>query len=149
MRGRSLIIALVLIACALSVADAQAASSSSDVPAIVTRGLEAYQSQGLAAALDIWLEDSPAALDPAAKPRMIQSVAPLEAAYGKMIGAEVLEVVGIGESVRRVYLTLRLERGPIYSYIDCYRAASGAWIVPVLMFNSRPNEILPRKFWGG
>ena len=149
MRGRSLSIVPVLIACALSVADAQVASSPSDVPAIVTRGLEAYRSQGLAAALDIWLKDSPAALDPAAKPRMIQSIAPLEAAYGKMIGAETLDVVRIGKSVRRVYLILRLERGPIYSYVDCYQAASGAWIVPVVMFNSRPTEILPARFWGG
>lgn len=146
---------LTLVPCALSLIALTAAPlggqsqpSPTAPPPIVTRGLDAYRTQGFSAAIDIWLEDSPALTD-ANKAQIIEGLKPMHVTYGQMIGADILAVVPIGGSVRRVYLVVRLERGPLYSFIDCYETAPGKWVIPGLMFNAQPHQILPLRFWGG
>ena len=127
---------------------AQAPPSQMVPPPIVTRGLDAYRTQGFSAAVDVWLEDSPA-LTEASRAQIVESLKPMHASYGQMIGADILAVVPIGGVVRRVYLVVRLERGPLYAFIDCYETAPGKWVIPGLMFNAQPHQILPSRLWGG
>ena len=90
----------------------------SDVPAIVTRGLDAYRTGGLGAAADVWLAGSPIS-GPSMRAQLVGGLAPLEAAYGHMIGSDVIDAVAIGAHVRRVYVVIRLERGPLYAFFEC------------------------------
>ena len=139
---------LSLVALAAAPLGAQPQPTPSTPPPIVTRGLVAYRAQGFAAAIDIWLEDSPA-LTEATKSQIIEGLKPIHVTYGQMTGADILEVVPIGGAVRRVYLVVRLERGPLYGFIDCYETAPGKWVIPGLMFNAQPHQILPSRLWGG
>ena len=119
-----------------------------DVPAIVTRGLEAYRTGGLAAAADIWLAGSPVE-GPAVRAQLVGGLAPLEAAYGHVVGSDVVDVVSVGAHVRRVYVVVRLERGPLYAFFDCYEEADGSWIIPAFLLNAKAAEILPSRYLGG
>ena len=65
------------------------------------------------------------------------------------VGADVLDVVEIGSHVRRIYAVIRLERGPLYGFFECYQTPDGSWIVPMLLFNSKAQDILPARYLGG
>ena len=120
-----------------------------EVPAIVTIGLDAYRRAGLDSAIDMWLAGSPFANDAVAKGQVIRGLAPLEMALGRMVGADIIDVVGIGPHVRRVYAVVRLERGPMYGFFECYQTAGGNWIIPALLFNAKAQEILPARYLAG
>jgi hypothetical protein len=120
----------------------------SDVPAIVTRGLDAYRTGGLGAAADVWLVGSPVA-GASARAQLVGGLAPLEAAYGNMIGSDVVDVVAIGAHVRRVYVVIRLERGPLYAFFECYQEADGGWIIPAFLLNAKATDIFPAHYLGG
>src|SRR5438094_1203260 len=111
---RSLAIAALIVCTARGVI-AQAASTLSNAPQIVLDGMAAYQKSGARAALGVWLKDSPVE-NAATIEQMIATLAPIEAAYGKMVGSDILRVVGIGTSVRRTYAIIRFERGPLFGY---------------------------------
>jgi hypothetical protein len=123
-------------------------AQSAEVPPIVVAGLDAYRASGIRAALDVWLKGSPVGANSAATEQIIQGLAPIEASYGGMIGHDVLRTVAIGPHVRRVYVTLLYERGPLYAFFDCYRAAQG-WIIPGFLSNTKPQEILPPALLAG
>ncbi len=125
-----------------------AAAQAADVPPIVTAGLEAYRANGLRAALDVWLKDSPVGGNPAATTQLVQGLAPIEALYGRMIGHDILRTVNIGPHVRRVYAALLFERGPLYAFFDCYQTPRG-WIIPGFLTNTKPQEILPPALLAG
>lgn len=140
------LVALLLAApCA---AAAQTSGPQSDTPDIVLQGMSAYQKGDLHAALAVWLHGSPVENETTTE-RMVASLAPIEQAYGKMVGYDVLRVVDLGAAVRRVYAVIRFERGPLYAYFDCYQQASGNWVIPTLMANARASEILPADLLAG
>ena len=140
--------AALLAAAPLGAQQRPAAAPRPEVPAIITRGLEAYRTGGLGAAVDVWIEGSPVA-GSSAKAQLVGSLAPLESMYGRMVGADVLDVVEIGSHVRRIYAVIRLERGPLYGFFECYQTPDGSWIVPMLLFNSKAQDILPARYLGG
>ena len=95
----------------------------------------------------VWLKDSPAAAD-------TRDVLDLEALLdematfrGKMAGYEVIKTVVFSPSSERVYLLLKLEKGPLYLALDCYRTPAGAWIIPLIGFNVRPEKVLPETLF--
>jgi hypothetical protein len=128
-------------------AGAQAADRSTDVPRIVTAGFAAYESKGSRAALAAWLEGSPVS-NPATTEQMVASLAPVEAAYGNVIGHETLRVVPVSASVRRVYGIIRYERGPLFIAFDCYWTGKD-WIIPMFLTNTKAAEILPASLLAG
>jgi hypothetical protein len=136
------ILAVAGLGVATEAAGAQPPSAPA-VPPIVTAGLEAYQAGGVDAALDAWLAGSPVEREPAAREGIRGLSTTLAPLYGKMIGSETLGVVAIGQSVRRVYIMVRYERGPAYAFFDCYRTPSGTWIIPAFLMNAQPGPILP------
>jgi len=128
---------------------ANAGTTRPEVPAIVTRGLEAYRANGLSGALEVWLAASPVGDNATAKAGMLTGLAPLETVYGKMVGWDIVDVIEVSAHVRRVYVVVRLERGPLYGFFDCYQKASDDWIIPGVLFHAKAQEILPPRYLGG
>lgn len=122
--------------------------AESDVPAIVTDGLAAYEKSGGKEAMAVWLKGSPVENDAATKGSINGYVANIETSYGKMIDYEVIRVVPISPSCRRVYVAIKHEKGPVYYAIDCYKADKD-WIIPTIDFNTRPKEVLPSQMLSG
>ena len=121
---------------------AQQLPQRADVPPIVVRGLEAYQARGTTAAFDIWLVGSPAVTDPSAKANAVEGLKAVERQYGGVVGHEIVGVAPVGTTVRRVYVVIRYERGPLYAWFDCYQTGT-SWIIPGFLVNTRPQMILP------
>ena len=126
-----------------------AGTTRPDVPAIVTRGLEAYRANGLSGAVDVWLAGSPVGDNATAKAGMLTGLAPVETVYGKMIGWDIVDVIEVSAHVRRVYVVVRLERGPLFGFFDCYQKATDDWIIPGLLFNAKAQDLLPSRYLGG
>lgn len=122
--------------------------AESDMPAVVTDGLAAYEKSGGKEAMAIWLKGSPVENDAATKGSINGYMANIETSYGKMIGYEIIRVVPISPSCRRVYLVIKHEKGPVFYAFDCYKA-NGDWIVPTIDFNTRPKEVLPSQILSG
>jgi hypothetical protein len=141
------VLPLVLLGTAPRGLEAQAAPADTSVPAIVVEGMREFAARGLRAALATWLRGSPVE-NSGALEQMAAAVTPIEAAYGRMVGYEVVRVVPVSPSVRRVYAVLRYERGPLYAYFDCYRAASG-WVIPTLLTHTQASQILPADLLAG
>ena len=144
---KSILISTALLALTAVPLSAQAAERPTDVPPIVTAGLTAYKAEGSRAALAVWLKGSPVA-NPATTEQMIASLTPIEAAYGSVLGHEILRVVPLSASVRRIYAIVRYERGPLFMSFDCYHTAGG-WIIPTFLTNTRAAEILPASMLSG
>jgi hypothetical protein len=122
--------------------DGQQAQRSTDVPPIVLRGFEAYIARGTEAAFDTWLTGSPVASDANMRASAIDGLKAVEAQYGRVVGHEILGVAPVGTTVRRVYVVIRYERGPLYAWFDCYQTGE-TWIIPGFLVNTRPQLILP------
>jgi hypothetical protein len=137
---RTLLLSLALLA-ASAMPRVTRAQSAPAVPQIVTDGFAAYVKGDVRAALGVWLKDSPAS-SAATIEQMVATIAPVEAAYGHIIGHDVLRVVQVGSAVRRVYVVMRYERGPMYAWFECYENA-GRWIIPGFLTNTRASEIMP------
>ena len=118
------------------------ATTRSDVPPIVTHGLDTLAAGGLEGALAVWSVGSPGLADPTSRANVLASLSPVLLAYGKATGAEVLGTVPIGTRVERVYVILFFERGPLFGYVDAFHAKTG-WVVLGFLTNTRPQEVLP------
>ena len=91
------------------------AHAQSDIPAILTDGLVAYQKSGGEAAMAVWLKDSPIETDTTTRINVAGGLAQVATAYGKMVGYEVLRNVSISPSLRRIYVLGKFEKGPVFS----------------------------------
>jgi hypothetical protein len=120
---------------------AKAQSQRPEVPEIIRAGLDSIKVGGFEAAIRTWLRGSPMS-EPGAEARAVSGLESIASKYGAYVDYEILAAVQLGEKERRVYLALHFERGPVYAWFDCYRAAGG-WIIPAFLANVQPQEILP------
>ena len=118
------------------------ATTRSEVPPIVTHGLDTLAAGGLEGALAVWAVGSPGLADPTSRANVLASLNPVLLAYGKATGGEVLGAIPIGSRVERVYVVLFFERGPLFGYVDAFRTATG-WVVLGFLTNTRAQEVLP------
>lgn len=114
---------------------------------LVVEGLNAYQRNGGKAGLAVWTRGS-AIQNDELKGGSADGFDQIEKSYGKMIGFEVIRVVPIAESMQRVYILLKYERGPAYASFDCY-LSSNVWIIPMMNYSVRPSAILPNSILSG
>ena len=122
--------------------------AQTDIPGIVTDGLAVYQKSGGKEALATWLKNSALENDMATRLKVVGGLTQIEGAYGKMVGFEPIRSVSIAPSLRRIYILVKFEQGPVYAVFDCYKRA-GDWIIPTLDFNTKPTAILPPNILGG
>ena len=140
---KTIILALLSLCSITTVAFAE-----TDVPSIVTDGLKAFQKSGGKAGLAAWLKGSPVENDTTTSIGMSGLLSQVETAYGKMIGFEPVRVVSLSPSVRRVYLIMRFEKGPLYASFDCYKPAE-VWIIPQVDFNTKASLVFPPALIAG
>lgn len=136
---KSLLAALLLF---LSSALLHAARESDEAPRIVVDGFEAYKTYGLSAGLDAWLKGSPLEGDPQARNAIQTIIEQSSTSYGRMTGYELLKVVTLAPSVRRVYAVLLHEKGPLYVWFECYQSSLG-WIIPRMEADLKAEVALP------
>ncbi len=53
----------------------------------------------------------------------------------------------LSPSMRRVFLILPFEKGPLFASFDCYKP-SDAWIVPQVNFKTKANQGFPPSMVG-
>lgn len=124
------------------------ACAQTDIPSVVTDGLNAFQKSGGKSALAAWLKGSPVENDTTTNINMSGLLGQVETAYGKMIGYDIVRVVNISTTVRRVYLVMRFEKGPLFASFDCYKSAD-SWIIPQVDFNTKVNSVFPASLISG
>jgi hypothetical protein len=120
-------------------------SQSLEAPPIIVAGLEVYKASDVAAALTAWMKNSP--VSDQSIPTTRAAFEQIESAYGHMVGYDVLQVVPLGRYASRSYVVILYEKGPIYSWFDCYRRGE-EWIVTGFLFNTKPDAILPPTMLG-
>jgi len=125
-----------------SVVSRPVAAQAADLPPIVSKGFDAYQTNGAAAAIDGWLAGSGFVGQAALRGNLIQGILNVESSFGHYAGYDVLKIVTLGTRVRRVYAIALYDRGPVYIYFDCYHAADG-WVLSMIQVNAKASEILP------
>lgn len=138
--------ALLLIVTAFSFS-ALCRAETPAVPDIVKRGFDAYLNSGVEAGVDEWLKGSPIEKEKTMRLQVIGGVTTIESSYGKLTGWELIRVVALSDSARRIYIVAKYEKGPLYMSFDCYNAKD--WIIPVLNLNTKATEILPPNLLGG
>jgi hypothetical protein len=137
-------ILLILLCSACLVQTMQAAN---DVPPVVQAGLDAYRTNGLQSAYGIWSKGT-LENDKASRDMVLTGLNQVESAYGKMIGYDIVKTVPIGSVVKRVYLVVHYEKGPVFAYMDCYKAEE-KWLVTDLFFHTKANLVFPPGLLGG
>src|SRR3569832_2444642 len=147
---RNLLSSLVLVAAlVIPSTDSRAESSPADtaVPPILLEGLREYAEKGLSPALNEWIRDTPLTQNGQVE-QAAAAIRNVERVYWKMVFHEIVRVVPVSPSVRRVYVLLRYELGPLYGFFDCYRPASG-WLIPGIWTRPQPQTILPPDVLAG
>jgi hypothetical protein len=139
---------LPLSAAALLLAHSAFAQNSIPAPDIIGSGFDAYQKDGVQAAMTVWLKNSAIENDSAGRMQMAGGLGTLQGAYGRFTGWEIVRAVKLGESVRRVYIVAKFERGPIFFAFDCYQAAAG-WTISTFDMHTKPSSIFPAAILGG
>jgi len=122
-------------------------AAANDVPPVVIAGLDTYRTNGLQSAYEIWSKGTLES-DKASRNMVLTGLSQVESAYGKMIGYDIVKTVPIGSVVRRVYLVVHYEKGPVYAYMDCYKADE-KWLVTDLLFHTKANLVFPPALLGG
>lgn len=120
-----------------------------NTPDVVTAGLETYKTNSLKAAYGVWATDGPLAADLSSRDTFLSGLDRVQAVYGKPTGYEILKVVRLSSSVRRVYAVINCEKGPIYGSFDCYQRDDGKWCVTDLVFHTKANAVFPPSLLDG
>ena len=87
----------------------------------------------------LWLKGSPRASDTASIEAHLES--------DNLIGFEPVVVVSIAPSLRRVYIMLKHESGPLFLRFDCYKLDKD-WIVLNIRAEEKAEDILPARVLG-
>lgn len=138
--------AFLLIIAAFS-SSALCRAESPAVPDVVKRGFDAYLKLGVEAGFNEWLKGSPIEKEKTMRAQATGLANTIESGYGKFTGWELIRVVALSDSVRRVYAIAKYEKGPLYVSFDCYKAKD--WIIPMFNLTTKASEILPPSMLGG
>lgn len=113
----------------------------SEVPKIVQFGLDTYKSEGPEAAVRAWVKGGPfeGSKDLFSQ---ITSLRQIQQSYGSYTAFEVIRIQDISASVRVIYLTLNLEKGPVFGRFIVYRSQQGS-VLTAINFSAKPEEIVP------
>lgn len=139
MRRVHLLLVLIFAMCAHVPLRAQA------LPPIVTAGLEAYQREGPAAALDAWLQGWSAETQKEAKPRLLGPMQEIVRLAGAPAGFDYLGPAVLGPHTRRVFVVLLHEERPAFLRLDIYQTPAGVWRVLNVTVNTEPGSVFPEE----
>jgi hypothetical protein len=137
-------ILLILLCASCSV---KSPAPPTEPPSVVLAGLDAYQAKGLKPAYEVWSKGT-LENDEASRNAVMSGLAHVELTYGKMSGYNIVKTVPISSAVQRVYVVLLYERGPVFGFMDCYKAGE-KWLVTDLLFHTKANAVFPPQLLGG
>lgn len=140
------IILTLVLSCALFVST-EAIALDNGVPPIVGKGFEEFQKNGTLAAMGVWLAGSARDNDDD-QDRATAKMNSLQGLFGRMLGYELVRVVSLSLSSKRVYAAVKFEKGVAWMSFDCYRAEKD-WIISRFDFGTNANLILPPNILGG
>ena len=112
------------------------------LPDIVAKGFEAYQKLGVLPGVDAWMKGSP--FEAADKDQVTEKIRQAESTRGPIAGYELLRIVKLTPSTRRVYVAVKYQKGVAWMFFDCYRLATD-WIVARFDFSTKADEIVPAE----
>ena len=115
-------------------------------PEIIKRGFDAYLKSGAVAAFGEWKIYADAGSEER-RSKALAMFQQIETANGKLTGWEVIRVITISESVRRVYVTAKFEQRPLFLSFDCYKTKD--WEIYMFGANTNVTELLPATILGG
>jgi hypothetical protein len=120
-------------------------SAKEDLPDAVRQGLVAYAEGTFPIAIDVWLKN--AALDDvAAAKQELNAIGAAEHLFGVYEGYEVVREVVLSSRIKRVYLVLNYERGPLWIFFDVYQKKDSTWEINRVKTNKNPEELLPEGY---
>jgi len=122
-------------------------AANTDVPDVVTAGIDAYTKSGSGAAVEAWIKGSAVESNRKLRDQIANTLQQAEILYGKILGWELVRVVPITASCWRVYAALKYEKGPLWAAFDCYK--SNAWILADVQFHTSAKEVLPASILSG
>ena len=121
--------------------------AQNEAPDVVKRGFDAYLKSGAQAGIDEWIKGSPVQNDQSGRLQLVGGLTTIESAYGNFTGWELIRVVILSASTRRVYVVAKYEKGPLFMSFDCFKSTE--WIIPTLDLNTKANLVLPSNLLGG
>ena len=148
MRKASLLLSMCVLLSSQSLLMGQAATSSkqisSDMPAIIISGLDAYKDKGPDEAVKAWIKGS--AIE-GNKDALTQSnsLRTIEEYYGHYLGYEVVGSRDFSPSTKIIYIIMKYDKGPIFCRFVVYKADK-QWILVSFDFNVKSQEVFPDQF---
>jgi hypothetical protein len=147
-RMKALLVRISGILLLLHAATIAALAQESAVPEIVSKGFADFQKNGALAAVNTWLSGSAREVDDDALDAATGRINQVQGVYGRILGNELIRVVTLSPSTRRIYMVVKFEKGAAWMSFDCYKPKS-EWIIPSFDFYTRANLILPPNILGG
>ncbi len=130
----------------LTILPTAAAAQSTQPPAFVIQGLEAYVHQDRGAAVNIWTASWGEEFG-AQREQLNASIRQLEQTLGKPTGYEVVRTVSVGQRIRRVYMLLWFESQPLFGFANTYEAPNAGWKLVDITWHTNPREVWPAALY--
>lgn len=112
----------------------------SGLPTILLLGLEAYKTEGLAAATKIWF-DSASPSNERVKAQIDEYFGKVEQAYGKFEGSYLIHLQNY-QNTRILYHVMEFEYGPVFMS-TVFKKREDEWIIPVMRSALEAESIFP------
>lgn len=138
--------AAILVACGLFLPSASLASDkvgakATDLPPIVTAGMNAYKSGGPDEAVKTWIQGSPmeGSRDVLSEANILRQVQDF---YGAYQSFDVISMRDLSPTARIIYVTMNYQKGPLFAKFVVYHSEKG-WILTTFTFNTKEEAVLP------
>jgi len=126
-----------LLVAALLLTVAPAAHAAPEPDPVLTKGLQAFVTNGLSVGLGIWY-----AGQPKLAAAMEAKLTPVTKDLGAVLDTEVVATQSISRRVTRYYVAVYFDRGPLWIQIERYTGRDRAFYLP-LKFSPDADTILP------
>lgn len=123
-------------------ADTTPISEITSLPQILKEGFTLWPKGGAGVALDTWQKGGLMDGDNSKNSTLTAYFKEIDRSLGNLRSAEWVDGKTIGKSSQIVYLSINFERGAVFGKFVLYRAGAN-WVVQDMVFNTRPEFIMP------
>jgi len=112
-----------------------------DVPGLITAGLDAYKAKGPEEAIRVWVRNGPldGDKDAMSQANMLRQV---QDWYGAYQSYDVITGRDLTQRVKIIYMVMNFEKGPLFAKFVCYRS-DREWTVTNFVLNTKEMVVLP------
>ena len=139
----------VVLAALLIAAPAPARAQQQDVPPILSRAFALLQVDSIDAAGQLWSRTWTGSADSGKAEIISQGFKDARAAGGRFRGFDVVKTESITPHLRRFYILMLYERGPMYAQFLIYNpgVTPGGWQVQTVSWNVDVAKAWPASMW--